>query len=73
MCDILLLLEMNWSDSNKDDLIERWGSEPCLYDISNKDYRDNTKRTSALKRIVESLELDMPGLSVTVRFFKNII
>ena len=52
-------LEMNWSENNKDDLIERWGSEPCLYEVffsgyssQNKDYNNNESssiKTSSIK------------------------
>ena len=45
----------SFSEFEKYDLIVLWGAEEVLYDSTHVDYFNNTKRTSALKRIATDM------------------
>ena len=60
---------IEWTDDEKERLIERWGAEACLYDTGHRAYHDNSARKSAAMRIVETMNKE--GLDVQVRIFEK--
>jgi len=50
---------MEWTDEKMFQLIKLYESQPCLYDVSCKEYHNRNKKKQALDKI--ALELQTTG------------